>query len=272
MTHGVNGYLCEAGNVHSFYDGTLRLLRDANLRSSFSEQSKTMSQGLEQSSVVREMLGHYEDVQTEFYDTYGGSHQARDEAYRTPGSFKLGTDPRPFGWGLLEFIILSFFSVGVKILAAVTWCQERFGSNGSISTSGSVASTSTSSLNGLVENGRLEMSVVSSDDADEESGGTVTTKSSNVKKDTNNISIAGIGSSPMNDLDEEADAGPGKCISCMIMVGDSQIVLKSVQLFLVAIMFFFRTMSTLKLSCRKCFGAIEHRVDAYRGVSSKREV
>lgn len=271
VTNGVNGYTCEAGNVQSFYDGTLRLLRDANLRSSFSEQSKIMSQGMEQSSVVREMLGHYEEVKTEFYDTYGGSHQARDEAYRTPGSFKLGTDPRPFGFGLVEFIILSFFSFGVKILAVVTWCQERFGSHGSSSSGSgsyeSVASTSTSSLNGLVENGRLEMSVVSSDDTDEENGGTATTKSSNI----NTISTAGIGSS-MNDLDEVVDAGPGICISCMVTVGDSQIVLKSVHLLLVAIMFFFRTMSTLKLSCRKCCGSIQHRVDAYRGVSSKREV
>ena len=101
VNHGVNGYLCEAGNATSFYESTVRLLRDAQLRASFSEQSKALSLTMEQSTVVREMLQHYEDVAKEFKETYGGSHQARDDAYRNPGSFQLGSDPRPFGFGIL---------------------------------------------------------------------------------------------------------------------------------------------------------------------------
>lgn len=256
VNHGVNGFLCEAGNVQAFYDGTVRLLRDVNLRASFSEQSKALSQTLEQSVVVKEMLDHYQDTQKEFYDTYGGSHQARDEAFRIPGSFKLGTDPRPFGFGLLEFVILGFFSVGTKILGIITWLQERFPSRPQYDAVPSTVS-SASFHDGMVENGSIEMY---EEKKDEEMGTTSSTFNSN-----------GLGSGTSDDIEEAAADDPGLLVSCMIMIGDSKLVLKSVLLFLSVVMFFFRTMSALKGSCRSCCGAVVHRIDAYRG-SSKREV
>lgn len=125
VDHNVNGFACQAGNVDAFYEGTLVLCKDAEKRARFSDKSVEKSKRLEQSVVVREMLENYKQIRIEFYEQYGGNHFNRDEAYRHEGSFQMGMDPRPFGWFVVEFILLNAIKFANCMIAIATWIQSR---------------------------------------------------------------------------------------------------------------------------------------------------
>lgn len=126
---GENGYACEAGNADEFFKGTLELCCSEDKRKAFSKKSLEKSSSLEQSKVVRGMLDNYKEVRKDFYEKYGGNHYNRDEAYRHEGSFRMGLDPRPFGWFIVEFTVLFVLKTVNWGLAIATWTQDRYGSN-----------------------------------------------------------------------------------------------------------------------------------------------
>jgi glycosyltransferase involved in cell wall biosynthesis len=133
VDHGGNGYACTAGNLDEFYQGTLELCQNAEKRKAFSQKSLEKSSILEQSKVVKTMLDNYQEVRKDFYDKFGGNHYNRDEAYRHDGSFTMGMDPRPFGWLMVEYVVIVAINFVNGLQAFATWFQAR-GSGNSNST------------------------------------------------------------------------------------------------------------------------------------------
>lgn len=123
VDHEQNGYACQAGNVEAFFQGTLELCNNAEKRTLFSKNSIAKSKTLEQSVVVRQMLDNYKEVQKEFYDEFGGNHYNRDAAFDQKGSFVIGMDPRPTGWFLLEFVLLSALRLANFLIGMVSQCH-----------------------------------------------------------------------------------------------------------------------------------------------------
>ena len=125
VKEGVNGYACEAGNVDEFFQGTLALVQDIEKRKAFSEESIALSKTLEQHVVVRSMLTNYEAIEKEFIEVYGGSHFNRDEAWNNEETFRLGKDPRPIGWCIIECFFLALLRVINCCYCLSIWCVEK---------------------------------------------------------------------------------------------------------------------------------------------------
>ncbi len=123
VDHGGNGFACTAGSLDEFYQGTLELCQNAEKRRAFSQKSLAKSSLLEQSKVVKTMLDNYQEVRSDFYEKYKGNHYNRDEAYRQEGSFKMGMDPRPFGWLMVECVVIVAINLVNGILAFAAWIQ-----------------------------------------------------------------------------------------------------------------------------------------------------
>ncbi len=126
VNHGENGYACTAGSLDEFYQGTLELCKDVEKVKAFSKKSLEISSKLEQSKVVRTMLENYHGVRKDFYEKFGGNHYRRDEAYRHEGSFKMGMDPRPFGWLMVEWVVIIAITSVNKLLAFVAWMNSGY--------------------------------------------------------------------------------------------------------------------------------------------------
>jgi hypothetical protein len=238
VDHGENGYACEAGNVDAFFQGTLELCQDAVKRMEFSQKSIAKSQLLEQSAVVRTMLVNYQEVRKEFYEDYGGNHFNRDEAYRHEGSFQMGIDPRPFGWGIMEFVIFAVLKLTNRLINLAAWLQKRRST-----------STSTNTNTSVVQNNQ--------DDDDDEEAQTQT-----------QALVEGISQSQKQAmLEEEEEMGPGCLCGILISIGDSPMTAKFVMFMLGLILFTWRVIGTIRRGCArrlcsKTFESIEHKMDA----------
>ena len=227
VDHDENGYLCEAGNKDEFFEGTLKLCRDAVKRKEFSAKSIAKSQLLEQSSVVKQMLDNYQDIRQEFYEQYGGNHYNRDEAYRHAGSFQLGMDPRPFGWFFMEFVLLTAIKTANSLIALATWLGERNASD---------------PISALTTEG--------DGDDDEEA------QTAHLIQNRN-----------YSDGEEEEEIDPGCLCGMLIAIGDSPVTANFVMLIIGFFLFVSRVISTIRRGCArrlcsKTFESIELRMDA----------
>jgi len=228
VDHGENGYACEAGDVYAFYQGTLELAQSAEMRAAFSLKSLEKSSEMDQHKVVREMLNNYQEVRHDFYHTYGGNHYTRDEAYNKAGSFKMGMDPRPVGWFIVEFIVLAALKLAHRLIAFATWMQEGRGARASSSAAYAGVNT----------------------DEDIEAQASSPTEEDDSTFD-----------------EEEEETGPGLLCGILIAIGDSPITAACVVLFISLLMFFSRIVSIMRRGCtkrlfRRRFEPIEHRMDA----------
>lgn len=125
VKEGVNGYACEAGNVDEFFQGTRSLVQDAEKRKACSRESIALSKTFDQHVVVRGMLSNYEEIEKEFVEVYGGSHFNRDEAWNDEQTFRLGKDPRPIGWCLIECFFLTLLRVINCCYCLSVWFFEK---------------------------------------------------------------------------------------------------------------------------------------------------
>lgn len=121
VVNGYNGYACPAMDENAFYERTLQLVTDDNLRRSFSEKSVELSNSLENNRIVRQMIVNYTDIIYDFFDKYGGSHEIRDELYMNSDSFLAGTNPRPLLLSLFEYVFISIFLVFTNIMRSLTY-------------------------------------------------------------------------------------------------------------------------------------------------------
>mmetsp|Transcript_12703 Transcript_12703/g.23814 ORF Transcript_12703/g.23814 Transcript_12703/m.23814 type:complete len:601 (-) Transcript_12703:66-1868(-) len=213
VDHQVNGFACPTGDVSAFYDGTLELCKDAEKRARFSMKSVEKSKKLDQSAVVREMLDNYKSVRIEFYEQYGGNHFNRDEAYRHEGSFQMGMDPRPFGWFIVEFILLNAIKFANFVIAIATWVESR---------------RATSAYRGVQTN----------DDDDDDSNFDVEAQSGNT---TPTLVV------------EEEETKPGCLCNILISIGDSPITANIVMFIIGIFLFFSRRISAIRRSYAKRF-------------------
>jgi phosphatidylinositol alpha 1,6-mannosyltransferase len=93
-----NGYACPANDEDAFYEATLSLIEDKQLREEFGVCGRELSLSMEKSSVVRQMIENYTQITDQFYTEYSGHHRNRDIKYTRPGSFSLGIYPRRNGY------------------------------------------------------------------------------------------------------------------------------------------------------------------------------
>jgi phosphatidylinositol alpha 1,6-mannosyltransferase len=108
---GENGFACPANDADAFFEATLEMVTNHNLRRTFSEKSRELSLLLEKHAVVRKMLDNYSKITDEFYMEYGGHHANRDIVYRKPDSFVGGNHPRPLLLCMVEYLFILVFRV-----------------------------------------------------------------------------------------------------------------------------------------------------------------
>jgi hypothetical protein len=230
VDHEENGYVCEAGNKDDFFEGTLKLCRDATKRREFSEKSVAKSLLLEQSSVVRQMLDNYQDIRQEFYEQYGGNHYNRDEAYRQEGSFQLGMDPRPVGWYFMEFVLLTAIKIANILIKMASWLEKRNASD-------------PISVETMEEN-------------------------ENYDEEAQTALLNGNGNSKVSIEEGEEDAaGPGFLCGMLIAIGDSPLTANIVMFIIGFFLFVSRVISKIRRGCArklcsKAFESMEQRMDA----------
>ena len=103
----INGYLCDDGDIGAFYDATLKLVQDKNMRASFSAASFEMGKSMSKGVVMREMLTNYVDVQNQFENEFQRSHYNHLQSKKHwPGTFRFGMNPLPRGWSTVEFVLV----------------------------------------------------------------------------------------------------------------------------------------------------------------------
>ena len=127
VNDGINGFACT--DEDSFFDATLRLVVDEELRDQCRLASRELSLHFEQHAVVRRMLDNYDTVTEEFYCKYGGHHENRDKIYQQdPDSFTGGTHPRPFAYMVAEIVLIILFRIICWMASAFFWfrgCTTR---------------------------------------------------------------------------------------------------------------------------------------------------
>jgi glycosyltransferase involved in cell wall biosynthesis len=284
VNHGVNGYLCQAGDVDAFYEATKKLVLDHDQRQSFSLESVKLSQTMEVHTVVSQMITNYQQVINEFYTKYKGSHQYRDELYQQEGSFYWGSEPHPFGYPLVEFVFTRSFKLVICIMTFFEFLlsklrfsrqkkqQEevtevelsdallRKTNNTTKTTNSGTNSHATKSLSASSASSPQLQLNSQCDDYDIEEG-----KSSAETSLTSDVS----------EPDEDDSAKSSGCVACMISIGDAERTTTCVNHTISAFAFSFRTASATKRAIRKCAcnsAVIEHRVDALRKTSMKRSL
>lgn len=134
---GENGFTVPADDEDAFFEATLALVEDRQMRDEFSAYSREMALSLEKSTVVRQMLDNYSRVTDQFYAQYSGRHANRDSVYTQTDSFLLGKYPRPFILVVVELIFIVLFKLMWALGELVSSFNKRFGRG---RTGGSVAS------------------------------------------------------------------------------------------------------------------------------------
>lgn len=108
---GENGFTAPADDEDAFFEATLTLVEDKQLREEFSACGREMALSMEKTVVVRQMIDNYSRVTEQFYTEYSGRHENRDALYTRPGSFLLGKYPRPMILVFVEFIFILLFKL-----------------------------------------------------------------------------------------------------------------------------------------------------------------
>jgi phosphatidylinositol alpha 1,6-mannosyltransferase len=121
---GENGFAAPADDEEAFFEATLVLLEDRQLREEYSASSREIALSMEKSSVVRQMLDNYSFITDQFYTEYAGRHANRDAIYTRPGSFLLGRYPRPMILVFVEFIFILLFKLVWNITVAIACCKQ----------------------------------------------------------------------------------------------------------------------------------------------------
>lgn len=102
---GINGFLCQDGEIHEFYHSTLKLVEDLNMRESFSKASLELGTSMSKTVAMRQMVKNYIDVQIQFEREFQGSHynHLKSKEDWTGDAFIAGVNPIPHGWFIIEF-------------------------------------------------------------------------------------------------------------------------------------------------------------------------
>ena len=116
----LNGFACT--DEESFFQATLSLCLDSELRESCARASREHSLKFEKRAIVRQMLDNYSRVTDEFYCEYGGHHENRDRKYLAQdGSFTAGSYPRPSALALVEYVFITAFRVFTWMWSVIFW-------------------------------------------------------------------------------------------------------------------------------------------------------
>jgi len=229
---GVNGYACEAGNVDSFYEGTIKLILDDHMREAYSKASTALSETMEQSTIVRQMIQNYRDISNSFHDEYDGLHQNRDVKYRNRDSFLLGMEPRPFGFGCVSHIFIRGLQVTGNLLKFFVFCKERILSRLRCGWSCDHTGRVTGKDDGM-ETSLATILEGEEDDIHLREAGLLVSKS-----DT-----------PKDEVNEEENGSRGFCCKWTVRCLDSRWAIKTCLYMLVFLSQFFRCMSWLRGRC-----------------------
>jgi len=120
VKQGVNGFACT--DEESFYQATLELCTNDELRESATRASREHSLLFEKRTIVKQMLENYSQVTDEFYCEYGGHHENRDAKYLLEDdAFIAGTHPRPCALACVEFVFITAFRVMTWLWAGFVW-------------------------------------------------------------------------------------------------------------------------------------------------------
>ena len=143
-----NGYVCPADDEDAFFEATVTLIEDKQLREEFGLCGREMALSLEKSAVVRQMIDNYSRITDQFYSEYSGHYAKRDVEYTQPGSFLLGTYPRPLILIVFEAIFLFLFDMMWKLTSLMTWYNKWIGgkSQANVSSKPDKAEISTSAI------------------------------------------------------------------------------------------------------------------------------
>jgi len=124
VNDGVNGFACT--DEESFFQATLALCVDDELRESAAQASRQHSLLFEKRAVVQQMLDNYSQVTDEFYCEYGGHHENRDRKYLAQDhAFIAGTHPRPIALASVEFVFITAFRVMTWLWVGFVWFHQQ---------------------------------------------------------------------------------------------------------------------------------------------------
>jgi phosphatidylinositol alpha 1,6-mannosyltransferase len=116
VQHGLNGFVCNDGDLESYYNGTLCLVLDDLRRKSMSKEGRKFSLRFENRTVCRRMIDNYSSVTDEFYRVYNGNHDNRDREYEMKeGSFLGGSFVRPTSLMLVEYVFIILFRIAYRM-------------------------------------------------------------------------------------------------------------------------------------------------------------
>lgn len=219
-----------------FFEGTRNLVLDSELRALYSKQSIALSQELEQSIIVKQMLQNYKDVSDEFYEIYDGLHQIRDEEFINADSFRLGRDPRPFGFACVANVFVRTLQVVGSILNFFGWINARIHSNvcckAFCGTTGVTADEPTDDI-------EYSLSTISKDE----------------------LSMSEKLLDGEGDENVEKEKESGLCLSCMVGCLDSNFTYGCVISVIALFSVFFRFVSRIQWSCKSILCC--HRCSEY---------
>jgi glycosyltransferase involved in cell wall biosynthesis len=125
--HDENGFAVAADDEDAFFEATLTLVEDRQMREDFGMHSRDLALSLEKSSVVRQMLENYTHVTDQFYTEYSGRHAHRDAVYTQDDSFLLGKYPRPLILVIFETLFVFLFNMIWKLSSAMLWFARSIG-------------------------------------------------------------------------------------------------------------------------------------------------
>lgn len=131
---GENGFTAPADDEDAFFEATLTLVEDRQMREEFRANSREMALSLEKTAVVRQMLDNYSRVTDQFYSEYAGRHANRDAIYTKPNSFLFGKYPRPLCMVMFEYIFVLLFNLIWNLSGLMIWfdkCLRRAPAGGS---------------------------------------------------------------------------------------------------------------------------------------------
>ena len=116
VQHGLNGFVCNDGDLESYYNGTLCLILDHLRRKSMSKEGRKFSLRFENRTVCRRMIDNYSSITDEFYRVYNGNHDNRDREYEMKeGSFLGGSFVRPTSLMLVEYVFIILFRIAYRM-------------------------------------------------------------------------------------------------------------------------------------------------------------
>jgi len=115
VENDVSGFACPSGDEDAFYNATLALIVDREMRQKFSLKSRKHSYKFEKSIILSDMIENYQRTIEEFQDKYSSSHKNRDLLWKNK-------ECRTFDGGLIVF------PVSLRVLVNCIFFCLRIGS------------------------------------------------------------------------------------------------------------------------------------------------